>query len=132
MMLELQAISVNIARSLQDVAAYLQQPSNFPHWADGLGKLTEKLSDLEWLADTPVGQVRVCFSQRNDYGVADHWVTLPDGTEIAIPVRAIANGEGATVSLTLFRQPSMTDSDFARDRGMVEKDLATLKNILER
>jgi hypothetical protein len=51
--------------------------------------------------------------------VLDHWVTLPDGTEISIPLRVVANGDGAEVTLTLFRAPGMDDATFERDQGMV-------------
>ena len=71
------------------------------------------------------------FSPKNDYGVLDHWVTLPDGTELSMPLRVVANGDGAEVTLTLFRAPGMDDATFERDQGMVEKDLAKLKALLE-
>ncbi len=44
----------------------------------------------------------------------------------------VANGDGAEVTLTLFRVPGMDDATFARDQGLVAKDLATLKALLER
>lgn len=42
----------------------------------------------------------------------------------------IANGEGAEVMLTLFRQPGMTDEDFARDAKWITRDLPALKNYV--
>ncbi len=86
-----------------------------------------------WIAHGPDGDVHVRFSPRKrPPGVLDHWVTLPDGTEISIPLRVVANGDGAEVTLTLFRVPGMDDATFARDQGLVAKDLATLKALLER
>lgn len=35
------------------------------------------------------------------------------------------------VVFTLFRQPGMSDGDFDQDAAMVEKDLATLRQMLE-
>jgi hypothetical protein len=47
-------------------------------------------------------------------------------------MRVLADGSGGSeVIFTLFRQPTMTDADFARDKGMVEADLAKLKQVLE-
>jgi hypothetical protein len=43
------------------------------------------------------GDVHVRFSPENPYGVLDHWVTLPDGTELYMPLRVVANGDGAEV-----------------------------------
>ena len=34
--------------------------------------------------------------------------------------------------MTLFRAPGMDDATFERDQGMVAKDLAALKALLER
>ena len=59
------------------------------------------------------------------------WLTLPDGSEISIPLRVVPNGDGAEVTLTLFRVPGMDDARFERDQGMVAADLARLKALLE-
>jgi hypothetical protein len=58
-------------------------------------------------------------------------LTLADGTKISIPLRVVANGDGAEVTLTLFRVPGMDDAAFERDAGMVAKDLSALKALLE-
>jgi hypothetical protein len=83
------------------------------------------------VAEAPAGQVRIRFTGRNDFGVLDHHVILATGAEIYIPLRVIANGTGAEVTLTLFRLPEMTDAVFARDAEWVAKDLAALKALLE-
>ena len=57
----------------------------------------------------------------------DHFLETGDGQEVHIPLRVIANGEGAEVMLTLFRQPGMTDEDFARDAKWITRDLRALK-----
>ena len=50
-----------------------------------------------------------------------------NGTEIHVPLRVIANGHGAEVMLTLFRQPGMDDEMFARDVKWITRDLRALK-----
>ena len=57
-------------------------------------------------------------------------VTLPDGQTFNNPMRVVPNGAGSLVTFTLFRQEGMSDADFARDVGMVESDLQTLKRVL--
>lgn len=44
----------------------------------------------------------------------------------------LPNGTGSEVMLVLFRQPEMDDAEFARDAGLMQKDLLTLKRLLER
>lgn len=132
-------LSVRIERPIQAVARYLAEPRNFPAWASGLaGGLTPKsvyahtcTEAAEWTADTPQGRVTIRFSQPNDFGVADHSVHLPDGTVVYVPLRAVANGDGSEVSLTLFQLPGMDEARFQADAEWVRRDLATLKRILE-
>jgi hypothetical protein len=128
--LEARPISIGVDRPADQVYAFAHLPENFPKWAHGLGAGLTPDGD-RWIAHGPDGDVHVRFSPKNDFGVLDHWVTLPDGSEISIPLRVVANGDGAEVTLTLFRQPNMDDAMFARDAGMVAKDLSTLKALLE-
>lgn len=127
---EARPMSIGIDRPATEVYAFAHQPRNFPKWAAGLGAGLTRDGDT-WIAHGPDGDVRVRFSPENDFGVLDHWVTLPDGREIAIPLRVVANGDGAEVTLLLFRLPTMDDATFERDAGMVAKDLSTLKALLE-
>ena len=127
---ETRPITVSIARPAAEVYAFAREPLSFPKWAAGLGAGLTPDGD-RWIAHGPDGDVHVRFSPRNDFGVLDHWVTLPDGTELSIPLRVVANGGGAEVTLTLFRAPGMDDATFERDQGMVAKDLAKLKALLE-
>jgi len=127
---EARPMTVSIARSADQVYAFAHRPESFPKWAAGLGAGLTRDGD-RWVAHGPDGDVHVRFSPQNPYGVLDHWVTLPDGTEISIPLRVVANGDGAEVTLTLFRVPGMDDATFDRDQGMVAEDLAKLKALLE-
>jgi hypothetical protein len=63
---------------------------------------------------------------------ADHYVSIGNAPEVYIPIRVIANGSGSEVLFTLFRYPDMTDEIYARDKAAVQKDLETLKQLLER
>jgi hypothetical protein len=125
-----QTLGIRIERDAVSVAAYLAQPLNFNHWASGLGN-TLRQGNGQWRGDGPAGAFTLRFSEPNAFGIADHWVTLSPDNEVYIPLRTLANGEGAEVVFTLFRQPGMTDAQFAADADWVRRDLATLKQILE-
>jgi hypothetical protein len=60
----------------------------------------------------------------------DHWVHLSDGQIIYVPLRIVENGSGAEVLLTLFRQPGMSDEQFAADADWVRRDLLALKSMV--
>ena len=123
-------ITIRIERDAAAVYAFASQPENLPRWAAGLGSGVMRAGD-GWRVDTPVGRLRLRFAPPNAHGVLDHAVTLPDGTEVDVPMRVVPNATGAEVMFTLFRQPGMADEDFERDAGLVAADLATLKRLLE-
>lgn len=127
---ETKAITAVIAAPWQQVYAFAHAPQNLPRWAAGLaGAITQE--DGEWVADSPMGKVRVRMAARNPHGVLDHDVTLPDGRVFHNPLRVIANGSGSEITFTLFRTEGVDDAAFARDAAAVTADLQTLKTLLE-
>jgi hypothetical protein len=76
--------------------------------------------------------VRVRFVERNALGVLDHDVLPESGATVHVPMRVIPNGSGSEVVFTLFRAPNVSDQKFSEDASWVEKDLNTLKRLLER
>lgn len=124
-------VHVSIARNWSEVYAFAARPENMPLWASGLASgLTRDGED--WIADGgPIGKVRVRFAPKNDYGVIDHRVTMPDGLVIENALRVVPNGDGAEVMFTLLRLPDMTDEAFEADAAHVARDLQALKSLLE-
>jgi len=124
-------ISVSINRPPNDVYAFVSNPENLPKWATGLGGSIKNVLG-EWIADAPMGQVKVKFADENQFGIVDHEIVLESGIKVYNPMRVIANGEGSEVFFTLIRQPEMSDEKFAQDAKWVEKDLEILKGLLEK
>jgi hypothetical protein len=127
---DVRTVSISIDRDWREAYDFACRPENFPKWASGLGS-NLKRSGEEWFAEGPEGSVRIRFSPRNEFGVVDHTVVTETGGEIFIPLRVIANGTGCEVMFTLFRQPDMSADKFAADAEWVERDLKTLKTLLE-
>lgn len=127
---ETRNLSVSINRRPREVYDFASAPENFPKWATGLGKSLRKMND-EWVAETPQGPVQVRFTERNDFGVLDHYVIPKPGMELYMPMRVIANGTGSELIFTLFRPPDMPDEKYAADAEWVMRDLNTLKKLLE-
>lgn len=122
-------LSISIARDADAAYDFLSVPENFPKWASGLGTLSR--SGEGWVTETPEGPMKVRFSEQNEFGVLDHWVTPASGATIYIPLRVIRNGDGCELVLTLFRQPGMSDEKFAADGEWVMRDLAAARAVLE-
>jgi hypothetical protein len=123
-------LSVTIDASPAKVYAFAADPLNLPKWAAGLGRSISKI-DGRWMVETSNGVVTVEFTPKNALGVLDHTVTLPDGTQVYLPIRVVANGSGSELVFTLFQTPQMSDAEFERDAKMVAADLRTLKRLVE-
>jgi len=123
-------ISVSIDRPSREVYDFASDPANLPRWASGIGTSIKNING-EWIAKSPGGPVKVRFTPRNNLGVLDHYVTLPTGAVIYVPLRVIPNGSGSELTFTLFRQPDMTDQKFQEDAEWVLRDLTKLRDILE-
>lgn len=126
-----QSLSISIHKPFDKVYDFLAVPENFPQWATGLAKGLKKWGHI-YMAETDDGMMKVKFSERNDFGIADHFVYPTTETEIYIPLRVIRNGEGSEVILTLFQEPSMSAEKFKADAEWVKKDLAKLKEVIEK
>jgi hypothetical protein len=129
-MMKSRTLSVQINRRPAAVYEFASNPRNLPQWVRSFC-LSVKRSGGEWQMETPTGWVGIRFVSANEFGVLDHIVTLPDGQSILNPMRVVANGEGSEVMFTLFQLPGMSDEQCAKDAGMVEADLRTLKAVLE-
>jgi hypothetical protein len=129
-LLEVRNVSVSIRRSPSDVYAFISNGENVPRWAAGLGTKIRRVEG-EWVAEGPIGSVRVRFAPPNDLGVADHDVVLASGVTVHNPIRVVPNGSGSTVIFTLLRQPGVSARQFNQDATTVQKDLETLKALLE-
>jgi uncharacterized protein YndB with AHSA1/START domain len=123
-------VSVSIARPPGDVYAFAADPENLPRWATGLGGSIERVGG-EWVADSPMGKLKIRFAPHNAFGVLDHEVELESGASFLNPMRVVANGSGSEVTFTLFRMPGTTDDAFAADVHAITTDLAALKRLLE-
>ncbi|MGO4436138.1 SRPBCC family protein [Rhizobium sp. RAF56] len=126
-----QIIHTSIDRDWQHVYDFAARPENMPLWASGLASGLEKDGD-DWIADGPLGSVRVSFVPPNKFGVIDHTVTIESGLRVYNALRVVPNGDGCEVMFTLLRQPGLTDEQIQADADHVRRDLATLKTLMER
>ncbi|PZR18006.1 MAG: polyketide cyclase [Azospirillum brasilense] len=126
-MLEARTLSITVARDWRALYEALWQPESFPLWASGLSTSPLEPDGDAWKAQGPEGPIRIRFTGHNAFGVMDHRVELQDGRVVHVPMRVVANGEGAEVMLTLYRQPGMSEDAFRRDQDWVRRDLQHLR-----
>ena len=125
-----QTVSVSINMPFADVYEFAHQPANYPLWAEGLGEDLRPGMGGIWLVETSYGPAEVHFTPRNEHGVLDHTLRLSTGC-IYVPMRAVNNGDGCELMLTVFRRDGMSDAEFASDLAAVARDLNRLKSLLE-
>jgi hypothetical protein len=124
-------ISVSINKPAGQVYDFVSDPENLPKWASGLSSSVKKSGD-GWIAESPMGDVKVEFAAKNNFGILDHEVTLPSGEKVLNPMRVFPNGNGSELVFTVFQLPGRADEEYLEDTQMVAHDLKTLKEIMER
>jgi hypothetical protein len=124
-------LTISINRPVAEVYAFATKVENLPRWATSFVRSIRKTAE-GWVADTSEGAMGFEFAAKNEFGVLDQIVRPAPGIEILVPIRVVPNGDGAEVIFTLIQFPGMSDEKFSRDSGMVERDLKTLKTVLER
>ncbi|TGK03859.1 SRPBCC family protein [Leptospira semungkisensis] len=125
-------ISIHLSVDLQTAYDYLADPRNFPEWASGLCKSIQPLENGEWLIDSPMGELKAVFTEKNQYGVLDHTVIFGPDKKVNNPMRILANDQGSELVFTLFQLPEMSDKKFEEDAAWVKKDLTELSELLKK
>ncbi len=124
-------VDISISRSADKVYDFVSNPQNLPLWAGGLSGSIKNVNG-DWVAESPMGIVKIKFADKNRFGILDHDVTLPSGETFYNPMRVISNGDGSELVFTLYQRPGMSDRDFEKDEEQIKTDLKRLKTIIEK
>lgn len=124
-------VNISISRSADKVYDFVSNPQNLPLWAGGLSGSIKNVNG-EWVAESPMGTVKIRFADKNRLGILDHDVTLPSGETFNNPMRVISNGDGSELVFTLYQRPGMSDRDFEKDEQQIRMDLERLKTLIEK
>ena len=121
-------ISVSINKSANKVYQFASNPENFPVWVEFIKSMT-KVTENTWYAETDLGNPKIEIVPKNELGVIDHLVILPDSSTVNNPMRVMANGKGSELVFTLFWMPNRTKEEFNQDAKLVESDLKKLNKF---
>lgn len=127
---EAMVVSQTVGVAADVVYAFARQMENLPLWASGLAKGIEQC-DGEWVADSPMGQVKVTMAPANSFGVLDHDVTLADGVSVHNALRVTPCGDGSVLTFVVLRSAGVSQESFDADVAHVRQDLLALKQLLE-
>lgn len=124
-------ISQSIDCSPAEAYAFAADPHNLSKWAHGLGTEVQ-VHDNVVTANGPLGHIKIVFAPRNQLGVLDHDVTLPNGQTVHNPMRVMPNAQGSELVFSVFRDASATDEAFEKDCAAVAQDLRKLAQLIAR
>jgi hypothetical protein len=124
-------VSVSIGRSAEEVYNFASNPENLPKWAPGLSGSIKNVNG-DWVAESPMGTIKVKFADKNGFGILDHDVTLPSGVTFYNPMRVFPNKDGSELIFTVYQRPGMSDVDFRHEEDLMKADLERLKALIEK
>jgi hypothetical protein len=113
------------------VYEFASDPENLPKWAAGVSGSIKNVNG-EWIAESPMGMVKIKFADKNKFGILDHDVTLPSGETFYNPMRVFPNKSGSELIFTLYQRTGMSDRDFRKDEEQIKADLEKLKALVEK
>jgi hypothetical protein len=125
--------SVTIDRPAAEVHAFLADVRNWPRWAiiNVLAVAPSKHPGW-WTVTTAQGPGEIRIHADAATGVLDHDFR-DDSEEIwTVPARVVPNGRGAEFMMTFLQPEGMTAEELDQQLELVERELATLKLVLER
>lgn len=102
-LLKLRSLTVSINLDPKTVYEFIFNLGNLSKWASKAFQSIKQVKG-EWIAETAQGSAKITLTQRNDFGVLDHYVRLSSlGVEVYVPMRVVQNGiNGSEVIFTLF------------------------------
>jgi len=130
MPLDSQVVSEAAKVDAQTVYEFARRMENLPQWASGLASGISQRGG-RWIAQSPMGEITVAMAAKNEFGVMDHDVTLPDGTSVHNAFRVTPAGDGSVLTFVVLRMPGTSQEAFEADVAHVRKDLKALRQVLE-
>jgi hypothetical protein len=121
-------VSINVPVS--SVFRFLVNPANWPRWAIVNIQSIAPAAGAWWDMVTPGGPARLRLRPHEALGILDHDFQAPEARWTVL-ARVVPNGDGCEFIMTFFQPPSWSREFFEQQLTLVEKELATLKEIME-
>lgn len=123
--------SADIAAPPDKVYAFLADPMNWAQYAVVNLRSVSPGRDGWFKAVTKFGEGELKINGVKELGLFDHVWKDPQATW-KVYSRVVPNGDGSTVTMTLFQPPVMSDEQFDHAMKEMDVEMAKLKEILER
>ncbi len=123
--------TISIDAPAAKVFTFVSNLANWPKWAIGNVIAVKPGSGDWWALETRTGLGRLRIRPDEALGVLDHDL-VAGGVQWAVPARVVANGEGSEFMMTFVQPPSLATDAFEKQMVLVDKDLARLKELMEK
>ena len=123
--------SADIQATPDKVFNFLANPMNWPQYAVVNLRSVSPGKDGWFKAVTKFGEGEIKVNGIREFGILDHTWRDPQASW-QVYARVVPNDEGATVMMTLFQPPVMSDELFNHSMKEMDTEMAKLKEIMER
>ncbi len=123
--------SVDISAPVAKVFAFLADPLNWPRYAVVNLRAVAAGEGGWYKATTKFGEGEIKVQPISELGILDHVWRDPQASW-QVNCRAVPNGSGATVMMTFFQPPAMSDAQFDAAMAEIDIELNTLQRVLEK
>jgi hypothetical protein len=123
--------SVFVDCDSQKAFKFVSSLDNLPKWEPSVCTKVTKEGG-QYLCDTPAGEHGIRAEANSSLGVIDRYLSLTRDEELMLPMRIIPNGSGCEVLSTIFHHSDISNDEYTRRVRLMEEELSSLKNILER
>ena len=123
--------SADIQAPPEKAYAFLADPMNWPEYAVVNLRSVSPGQDGWFKAVTKFGEGELKINGVKELGLFDHVWKDPQATW-KVYSRVVRNGDGSTVTMTLFQPPVMSNEQFDHAMKEMDVEMAKLKEILER
>ncbi len=123
--------TISIDAPAARVFTFVANLANWPKWAIGNVVAVKPGSGDWWALETRTGLGRLRIRPDETTGALDHDL-IAGGMQWTVQARVVARGEGSEVSMTFVQPPSLANEAFNKQMVLVDKDLAKLKELMEK
>lgn len=123
--------SADIQTPPEKAYAFLADPMNWPQYAVVNLRSVSPGQNGWFKAVTKFGEGQLKINGVKELGLFDHVWKDPQASW-QVYSRVVPNGDGSTVTMTLFQPPVMSDEQFDHAMKEMDVEMAKLKEILER
>jgi hypothetical protein len=123
--------SVTIQAPVSRVFPYLSNLANWPKWAIANIVGVKPGSGEWWAMETRTGLGRIRIRPDEASGALDYDF-LSSGIQWSVTAKVVAQGNASVFTQTFTPPPSVSKEAFEKQIGMADKDLARLKELMEK